>query len=57
MLIYRRNPRVSRKPKLKIRIDTEKLVMVKHHRILGQVIDEQWNKHIQDARERAGKKH
>jgi hypothetical protein len=32
--------------------------MVKHHRILGLVIDKRmsWNKHIQDAKERAGKK-
>jgi hypothetical protein len=32
--------------------------MVKHHRILGLVIDERmnWNKHFQDAKERTGKK-
>jgi hypothetical protein len=49
MLIYRRKPRVSRKPKMKIRIGTEKIAMVKHHHILGLVIDERmnWNKHIQ----------
>jgi hypothetical protein len=56
MLICRRKPRVSRKPKLKIRIGTEKLAMVKHQLILGLVIDEKWNKHIQDTKERAGKK-
>jgi hypothetical protein len=39
MLIYRRKPRVSRKPKIKIRIGTEKIAMVKNHRILGLVID------------------
>jgi hypothetical protein len=51
MLIYQRKPRVSRKPKIKIRIGTEKIEMVKHHRILGLVIDERMNcnKHIQDA--------
>jgi hypothetical protein len=43
---------------MKIRIGTEKIVMVKHHRILGLVIDERmnWNKHIQDAKEKVGKK-
>jgi hypothetical protein len=43
---------------MKIRIDTEKRSMVTHHRILGLVIDKgmNWNKHIQDAKERAGKK-
>jgi hypothetical protein len=43
---------------MKIRIGTEKIAMVKHHRILGLVIDERmnWNKHIQDAKERVGKK-
>jgi hypothetical protein len=58
MLIYRRKHRVSRNPKMKIRIGTEKIAMVKHHRILGLVIDERmnWNKHIQDANERVGKK-
>jgi hypothetical protein len=57
MLICRRKPRVSRKPKMKIRIGTEKIAMVKHHRILGLVIDQRinWHKHIQGAKERAGK--
>jgi hypothetical protein len=43
---------------VKTRICTETIAMVKHHRILGLVIDERmnWNKHIQDANERAGKK-
>jgi hypothetical protein len=46
MLIYRRKPRASRKLKMKIRIGTEKIAMVKHHRILGLVIVERmnWNK-------------
>jgi hypothetical protein len=58
MLIYRRKPKVSRNPKMKIWIGTEKIAMVKHHRILGLVIDERinCNKHFQDAKERAGKK-
>jgi hypothetical protein len=34
MLIYRRKPRVSRKPKMKLRIGTEKIAMVKHHRTI-----------------------
>jgi hypothetical protein len=38
--IYRRKPRVNRKPKMKIRIGTEKIAIVKHHRILGLIIDE-----------------
>jgi hypothetical protein len=43
---------------MKIRIATEKIATVKHHRILGLVIDERinWNKQIQDAKEKAGKK-
>jgi hypothetical protein len=55
---YRRKPRVSRKTKIKIRIDTEKIAMVKHHCILELVIDERmnWKKHIQDAKVRADKK-
>jgi hypothetical protein len=58
MLIYRRKPRVSRKPKMKIRIGTEKIAMVKLHRILGLIIDKRmtWNKHIQDAKESSGNK-
>jgi hypothetical protein len=40
MLNDRRKLRVSRKPKIKIRIGTEKIAMAKHHHILGQVIDE-----------------
>jgi hypothetical protein len=54
MLIYRRKPSVSRNPKMKIRIGTEKIAMVKHHSIPGLVNDERkdWNKHIQDAEPR-----
>jgi hypothetical protein len=37
MLIYRRKPKVSRNPKMKIWIGTEKIAMVKHHCILGLV--------------------
>jgi hypothetical protein len=41
--VYRRKPRVSRKPKIKIRIGTEKIEMVKHHRIRGLVIKKKMN--------------
>jgi hypothetical protein len=42
---------------MEIRIATEKTAMVKHHRILGLVIDERmmWNKQMQETKERAGK--
>jgi hypothetical protein len=42
---------------MKIRIRTERIAMVKHHRT-GLVIDERmnWNKHIQEDKERVGKK-
>jgi hypothetical protein len=56
--IQQRKPRVSVKPKMKKRIGTEQIAMVKYHRILGLVIDERmnWKKHIQDAKERISKK-
>jgi hypothetical protein len=56
--IYRRKSRVSVKAKMKKRIGTEKIAMVKYHRIMGIVIDKRmnWNKHIQDVKERISKK-
>jgi hypothetical protein len=43
ILIFRRIPKVSRKPKMKIRIGIEKIAMVTHHCILGLVIDDRMN--------------
>jgi hypothetical protein len=56
MLIHRRRPRNETRFKLRVLIGTEKVELVKKHRILGLTFHERlnWKEHIQDVR-RKGK--
>jgi hypothetical protein len=60
ILIHKRRPQTEGNTRFKLRvlIGTEKIEMVKKHRILGLTFDERlnWNEHIKDVKARATKK-
>jgi hypothetical protein len=60
MLIHRRRPRTEENTRFKLRAlsGTEKIEMVKKHRILGLMFDEglNWKQHIKDVNARATRK-
>jgi hypothetical protein len=60
MLIHRRRPRTEGNTRFKLRvlIGTERIEMVKKHRILGLTFDERlnWKEHIKDVKARVTRK-
>jgi hypothetical protein len=60
MLIHRRRPRTEGNTRFKLRVltGTERIEMVKKHRILGLTFDEglNWKDHIKDVKARATRK-
>jgi hypothetical protein len=58
MLIYKRKPMVSERPKLMVILWPNAIEMVRQHRILGLIIDDRLNLevHLKDVKAREGKK-
>jgi hypothetical protein len=58
LLVHRRRPRVLPRPSLKISMGERMLEMVRHHRILGLILDEKlnWKEHLKNVKARTSKK-